>query len=398
MTVIASPGITASRHVHHDPDRFTDDPTLPFSWTMRRASTTASRIQPRTVSRNAAATTGIFQQVYSYVHPFDKDDSDFPSRVCCSLCMEVYATPIRLPCCRQLICSTCVRRWQKQKPTCPWCIEPLEGKKMEVDRDVKKVVDDLDVYCAHRRQGCQWVGPRKYLLVHVAEECLVTRVLAGRTIQSRPETLFYLSLIDNPSSVQAAVKDLYPRASSIVASIIPARYRGRGRVRRSSLQHLAADIPPRTSSVGVNGISMVPPGRPVPFKRAGARGSVLVPMRSDSFGTTDDQHGGCVVEPVVGLDGNSREAEEGEEERDANPTASPPTPLSYFDSILASQSNENLEDEEHLSLSLYLEQQRRSWSVGDDSSMMPMGLSSEEESEEEDEIVKAKRAQLGASL
>ncbi|KAI8820956.1 uncharacterized protein EV422DRAFT_47249 [Fimicolochytrium jonesii] len=133
-----------------------------------------AQIRPRTASRNAAATAGVFQQAYAYLHPFDTDPSPFGTSLKCQLCLEVFATPIRLPCCESLVCSTCVRRWLKTSRCCPWCGEVIEVAELRPEREVKKVVDELDCYCVNKRQGCDWVGPRKYLLIHVAEECLMT--------------------------------------------------------------------------------------------------------------------------------------------------------------------------------------------------------------------------------
>ncbi|KAI9017772.1 hypothetical protein BC832DRAFT_46691 [Gaertneriomyces semiglobifer] len=348
----------------------------------------AAIIHPRKASRNAAATTGLFQQVYSYVHPFESDDSSFPAKVCCPLCMEVYATPIRLQCCQTLVCSTCVRRWMKVKTSCPWCRSVVDDKCLNVDREVKKVVDDLDVYCANKRRGCQWVGPRKYLLIHVAEECLITQVLAGRRIQSQPDTLFYLSLIDNPQDAQKAVKDLYPRASSIIASIIPARY-------RSKQKHI---IPPRVSSVNSNESSSQ--RRPFRFKKAGARGSVLVPLRDQSVGGDEETSGKpafslcppttdpeCRGEPRRSTDsfpsyGSASSVSSDEEETE------PSNPALIYLNTIRDTANV-LEDEEYLSLGVYESTM---------SGSLPASCNeATSDSDEEDEILRLKRqALLGA--
>lgn len=51
------------------------------------------------------------------------------------------------------------------------CLRTVHARELIVDEGLKVVLDDLHVYCARKRNGCQWVGPRKYLYVHVAEEC-----------------------------------------------------------------------------------------------------------------------------------------------------------------------------------------------------------------------------------
>ncbi|KAI9102398.1 hypothetical protein DFS34DRAFT_646966 [Phlyctochytrium arcticum] len=275
------------------------------------------QIQPRSASRNAAATTSVFHPIYSYVHPFATDtSSEFSSSVTCQLCLEVYSSPIRLPCCAQLLCSTCVRRWIRVKHTCPWCVCEVNEKALKVDREVKGLVEDLDVHCAHRRQGCNWIGPRKYLLVHVAKECVAARDIAERS--ENENTLLYLSLVDDPVGLQNAVMQLYPRNTSMEPNNLPTRYRGRTPVPRTRHDRSLSDedsgsdeqtdlfyrsisphttslsivdtIPPRVASAA-DALPVVYPGRPAPFKRAGARGSVIVPLRTRSASGANEVSG-----------------------------------------------------------------------------------------------------------
>ncbi|KAJ3283085.1 hypothetical protein HK104_010561, partial [Borealophlyctis nickersoniae] len=158
-------------------------------------------IQPRSASRIVPVET------YSYVHPFETDDSDFAKNLKCKSCGHIYTTPFILPCCHSRICMGCVKGKcaegvsggsasgsagpvGAERPVsplggggaafyCSTCLDDngqhrvVETKDLGVDSQMKEVVDDLDVYCIRRRKGCEWVGPRKYLFVHVAEECIL---------------------------------------------------------------------------------------------------------------------------------------------------------------------------------------------------------------------------------
>ncbi|TPX56258.1 hypothetical protein PhCBS80983_g04662 [Powellomyces hirtus] len=342
----SQPIISATNATANSRAQFANDPSLPFAWRLSPSSPTPATspppppgsplehlISPRTASRNAAATTTVFQQAYNYIHPFDTDDSEFAASVTCPLCVQVYATPIILPCCNSRVCSTCVRRWMKTSSTCPWCREDICVTDVTVDRDLKKVVDDLDVCCVNRRQGCEWVGPRKYTLIHVAEECLLTDVPPPRTSAS---TLFHLSLLES-STVPSPLTTLIPRGASALdgAAVIPSRY-------------LPARIPERTTSsaAALDGTT-TNPRRPIPFKKAGQRGSVLVPTR----GQSSIPNAGDRFAPLrrsVSVDGSSED-----------------WITEYSDSATSSMAAEPsvLDDEDHLSLCLYLQLQREAAST-----------------------------------
>ncbi|KAI8585594.1 hypothetical protein BDZ88DRAFT_485275, partial [Geranomyces variabilis] len=280
--------------------------------------------QPRTASRNAAATTSVFAPVYNYIHPFDTDDSSFAASVTCQLCLHVYATPLILPCCpTQRLCSTCLRRWLNARGTCPWCKTPVCVTDVQVDRALKAKVDDLDVCCVNRRQGCEWVGPRRYTLVHVAEECLMTDV---PPLQTHSSALFQLSLLDS-ATAPSAITTLIPRGSSASeVQQIPSRY-------------LPAEIPERVSSVASKAFANTP-RPPIPFKKAGLRGSVLVPTRGQSTDVT----AGDRLSP-------RRAASFDERVSLASDDAS-------FTSSLITEPTAVFEDEDHLSLSLYVRRRR----------------------------------------
>ncbi|KAJ3022472.1 hypothetical protein HKX48_006151 [Thoreauomyces humboldtii] len=249
-------------------------------------SSTSERA-PIHATRGASRGSNVFQPQYDYLHPFASDSSEFAQSVTCDLCVEVFGTPLILQCCQRRLCSTCLRRWLRQAggkafgtpkgcACCPWCRAPVAVKDVSVDRKLKGVVDELDVACSNRRQGCEWVGPRKYLLVHVSEECVLTEVPPPRTAAS---TLFHLSLLDCAGAVgESPVTTLFPRAASALDLPLPSRYQ-------------VPHIPTRTFSAEWNDPSDEEDDspkrssrrrRPVPFKVAGARGSVLVPTRDQS--------------------------------------------------------------------------------------------------------------------
>ena len=131
---------------------------------------TAPDIRPRTASRN------VLLENYSYLHPFESDKSAFSRQLKCIKCLHVFDTPLVLPCCGGRMCMSCVKGnkgFDKSGQLCSLCMTAVSMSDLLVDEDLKRTVDDLHVYCIRKRRGCEWVGPRKYLFVHVAEECIL---------------------------------------------------------------------------------------------------------------------------------------------------------------------------------------------------------------------------------
>ncbi|KAJ3144941.1 hypothetical protein HDU89_007645 [Geranomyces variabilis] len=145
-------------------------------------------------------------------------------------------------------------------------------------------------------------------------------------LQTHSSALFQLSLLDS-ATTPSAITTLIPRGSSASeVQQIPSRY-------------LPAEIPERVSSVANKAFANTP-RPPIPFKKAGLRGSVLVPTRGQSTDVT----AGDRLSP-------RRAASFDESVSLASDDAS-------FTSSLITEPTAVFEDEDHLSLSLYVRRRR----------------------------------------
>ncbi|KAJ3052630.1 hypothetical protein HK097_005941 [Rhizophlyctis rosea] len=201
---------------------------------------TAPDIRPRTASRH------VLPENYSYLHPFESDKSPFSRQLKCVKCHHVFDTPLILPCCGGRICMSCVKGnkgFDKSGQLCSLCMTAVSMSDLLVDEELKRTVDDLHVFCARKRKGCEWVGPRKYLFVHVAEECIfapgnaqigdfsshyqktecLNRMTPSAVIHSpNPETMNYLSAVEDPTR-SVSINATFPFVSETLGRPVPPR-------------------------------------------------------------------------------------------------------------------------------------------------------------------------------
>ncbi|KAJ3041502.1 hypothetical protein HDV00_009298 [Rhizophlyctis rosea] len=157
-------------------------------------------------------------------------------------------------------CVKTNKGWDKSGQLCSLCLSAVSLGDLTVDEELKRTVDDLDVYCVRKRKGCEWVGPRKYLFVHVAEECIFAPVSS----EPNPETMSYLSAVEDPTR-SVAINATYPVVSETLGRPLPPRV--------DSTPKLGTDI-----SVGLWTDDM---GRPLNTEHR-FKGHIVVPPRSAS--------------------------------------------------------------------------------------------------------------------
>ncbi|KAI8907102.1 hypothetical protein DFJ77DRAFT_476705 [Powellomyces hirtus] len=87
----------------------------------------------------------------------------------CPLCADVCERAVRLSCCENVCCSSCIWRWLAHRKSCPFCRSRFAPENVSPANDVQEVIDRLTVKC--KEPGCDWEGMRSHLKEHVKAEC-----------------------------------------------------------------------------------------------------------------------------------------------------------------------------------------------------------------------------------
>ena len=84
----------------------------------------------------------------------------------CPICLELLKDPFLTECCGHHFCNKCVTSVQLQKNECPLCkTSPIRGI---IDKRFRREMNEAQVYCSLRPQGCEWIGELGNLLVHLS--------------------------------------------------------------------------------------------------------------------------------------------------------------------------------------------------------------------------------------
>ena len=86
----------------------------------------------------------------------------------CSICDDIFRTPIRLKTCGHTFCLNCIIQWAKHNLNCPLCREKFTDADIRMDLTAKNIIDDLEIYCVNK--GCPWKGKLKDFQEHF-ESC-----------------------------------------------------------------------------------------------------------------------------------------------------------------------------------------------------------------------------------
>ncbi|TPX60339.1 hypothetical protein SpCBS45565_g07537 [Spizellomyces sp. 'palustris'] len=85
----------------------------------------------------------------------------------CPLCVDVCERAVRLSCCANVACSSCIWRWLAHSKSCPFCRSRIGPGHVAPAEDVQDMVKHLVVRC--KAAGCGWEGRREQLNDHLAE-------------------------------------------------------------------------------------------------------------------------------------------------------------------------------------------------------------------------------------
>ena len=106
---------------------------------------------------------------YEFVKP---PQSAFQTK--CPICHLILREPYLVSCCGTSFCHTCIQRLQADKIPCPTCRE--DNFEEFPNKGLNRSLKQLQVYCTHRKDGCQWRGELGELDRHlnVRKECPLT--------------------------------------------------------------------------------------------------------------------------------------------------------------------------------------------------------------------------------
>ena len=85
------------------------------------------------------------------------EDQDDPNTQC-MICLGVMENPFVTLCCGKSFCEACIKRQKEEWNKCPNC--NTTSLEIQLNRDLKAVIDAQRVYCFHQPDGCEWVGER----------------------------------------------------------------------------------------------------------------------------------------------------------------------------------------------------------------------------------------------
>ena len=102
----------------------------------------------------------------------DKETLDFVELLSeeynCPVCLGFLQEPYLTACCGNHFCKECIDKVKENNDKCPLCqAKPLIGV---INKHFKRKLNELKVYCIHRKEGCKWKGDYGKLNQHLATD------------------------------------------------------------------------------------------------------------------------------------------------------------------------------------------------------------------------------------
>ena len=83
----------------------------------------------------------------------------------CSVCLCVLREPYLLDCCGYSFCKSCIEPIKSEKKPCPLCA--VHFTTCIPDKRLQRTLNDFQVYCSHKEEGCEWAGRLANLAQHL---------------------------------------------------------------------------------------------------------------------------------------------------------------------------------------------------------------------------------------
>ncbi|CAG2113481.1 unnamed protein product, partial [Medioppia subpectinata] len=107
----------------------------------------------------------------------------------CSICQQIFNTPVTTTCCLQTFCEDCITQWLQTNTTCPFDRKPLSKANLVLPRDMLSSLGKLSIKCDYWDSGCREVIKLEDLSQHTVN-CRYKSILAEcRRHRSVPELL-----------------------------------------------------------------------------------------------------------------------------------------------------------------------------------------------------------------
>ena len=84
----------------------------------------------------------------------------------CPVCLQILKEPCIVSCCGYKFCSECIKKVETaaEKAPCPLCQKPFTHIR---ERALERSLNDLDVFCTNKKEGCEWKGKLSKLEDHL---------------------------------------------------------------------------------------------------------------------------------------------------------------------------------------------------------------------------------------
>ena len=83
----------------------------------------------------------------------------------CSVCLCVLREPYLVDCCGYSFCRSCIETIKSENKPCPLCA--VQFTTCIPDKRLQRTLNDFQVYCSHKGNGCEWVGSLGNLTQHL---------------------------------------------------------------------------------------------------------------------------------------------------------------------------------------------------------------------------------------
>lgn len=74
----------------------------------------------------------------------------------CPICCLILRDPYEAKCCGNNFCNSCGQHVKAADNRCPICKD--ENFTMLQNKSLKRALNELQVFCTHRKVGCKWTG------------------------------------------------------------------------------------------------------------------------------------------------------------------------------------------------------------------------------------------------
>ena len=83
----------------------------------------------------------------------------------CPVCLLVLREPYQVTCCGYSFCRSCIDHIRAECQLCPTCQEDISDT--FPNKGLQRSLYEFEVYCSHKKEGCEWVGELGQLDPHL---------------------------------------------------------------------------------------------------------------------------------------------------------------------------------------------------------------------------------------